>query len=279
MTKLLSERFCSSGGVSRLPEEKESVVSTAWATLALCRISPGMDQVSAGRHFLSRLQQADGSVPVAPEIPDVIWPTPVALLAWGKDNAFCSERRKATRFLLECQGVVLKKKSNVNAHDGRIPGWPWVDGTYSWVEPTALAILALKSENQEDHPRVKQGINLLLDRMLVNGGWNYGNKNVFGTDLMPMPESTGIALCALQGDVPEKEIETSLSYLTENYPRFTTPLSLARSVSGLSAFHQRPVDAEQRIENCLDLQKRYGPFETPLLAELGIALDGGYSRQ
>ena len=68
-----------------------------------------------------------------------------------------------------------------------IPGWsrrPW----RFW--PSAVLGLA-------DHPRVKAGIKLILDRALDAGGWNYGNKSVFGTELRPQPGPTGLALLAL----------------------------------------------------------------------------------
>ena len=55
-------------------------------------------------------------------------------------------------------------------HDSAAVGWPWVDGTHSWLEPTALAILALCREGLAGHPRVDAGIELILNRS-AREGW------------------------------------------------------------------------------------------------------------
>ena len=68
-------------------------------------------------------------------------------------------------------------------HDSTAVGWPWVEGTHSWVEPTAMAILALCREGLSGHSRVEAGIHLFLDRSLNRGGWNFGNPAVFGREL------------------------------------------------------------------------------------------------
>ncbi len=267
----MGKRFSTSGGVARIPGEAESIDSTAWAIRALNFLNPGDDLARAGQLYLGTMQQQNGSVSLTLDMPGVTWPTSLALLAWNTDKRFENERIKATQFLLESKGRVLEKQPEMIAHNVKLPGWPWVDGTYSWVEPTSMAVLALKAQGQGEHPRVKQGIALILDRMLIDGGWNYGNKRVFGTNLLPMPESTGIALCALKGDVSEEIITKSLLYLNSIYPAVNTPLSLSRIILGLSSFNQRPHDVAKRIQQCLDLQNRYGPFETTLLAELALA--------
>jgi len=40
---------------------------------------------------------------------------------------------------------------------------------------------------------------MIADRRSVDGGWNYGNRRVYKTDLPSYPETTGIALLGLQG--------------------------------------------------------------------------------
>ena len=37
-------------------------------------------------------------------------------------------------------------------------GWPWVDGTHSWVEPTALALLVMGREGLSGHSRAREGV-------------------------------------------------------------------------------------------------------------------------
>ena len=54
-------------------------------------------------------------------------------------------------------------------HDPTLTGWPWVGGTHSWVEPTSLAVLALRREGLGKHPRVEEGLKVIRDRAIVSG--------------------------------------------------------------------------------------------------------------
>ena len=106
------------------------------------------------------------------------------------------------RWLLDQGGVAipnLAAPERTVGHDTAIVGWPWVADTHSWLEPTAVAILALRREGKVDHPRVREGLRLIRDRAIPTGGWNYGNNIAFGRDLRPQPAPTGIALLALAG--------------------------------------------------------------------------------
>ena len=75
--------------------------------------------------------------------------------------------------------------------DVTLTGWPWGEGTFSWVEPTSWACLALHRLGQGDHPRVQEGERLLLDRAFDQGGVNYGNRMILGrmTEPIPGPDS------------------------------------------------------------------------------------------
>ena len=64
-----------------------------------------------------------------------------------------------------------------------------------------MGILALKAVGFAGHDRVKEAVRMILNRQLPSGGWNYGNTTVFKRELLPMPEHTGQALCALSGFV------------------------------------------------------------------------------
>ncbi len=87
-------------------------------------------------------------------------------------------------------------------------------GTHSWVEPTAINVLALRSAGQAGHPRCREAVKLLLDRQLPEGGWNYGNTTVLGHVLRPQVQPTGLALAALAGETDARsKVQPSLDYL------------------------------------------------------------------
>lgn len=274
----LINRQLTDGGFSRVPGHPADPSSTALAVIALNRLNAPFLTIVAGRNYLRRCQKQDGRVPLTQENLEVTWPTAPALIAWNLDRSFTEQRNLTVQFLLNHPGLTIKE-SAATAHDGAIPGWPWIEGTYSWIEPTSFAIIALKLEGLSEHRAVRQGVKLIMDREIESGGWNYGNKRVFDTELLPMPESTGIALCALKDEMQAQDISSSLGYLESIYPTLSTPLSLARAVYGLTVYNRRPDDIEIKISQCLKLQDRYGLFDTQFLAELAIAYTGSMAKQ
>jgi hypothetical protein len=275
----LQKRASADGGFKTHPNGKSRADATAWATYALASLDPKEPLVKKGRRKLSSLQLPDGRVPLTPETPRSWWPTSVALLAWHGDDDFFEEQAQAVKFLLNHGGTIYKTKIPFLEHNTSLQGWGWIEDTYSWVEPTSLAIIALKTLGKGDHPRVSEAIALLLDRELEEGGWNFGNKKVFGSKLFPMPETTGMALCALKGYATQQEIEKSLAYLQGEYLKLKTPLSLAWAILGLSSFDITLTNPISRIESCFDFQKKYGHYDTMILSQLGWALSGLTTRE
>src|ERR1700693_5992790 len=67
-------------------------------------------------------------------------------------------------------------------------GWPWGHGTGSWVIPTAFSVVAIKqftvcNRSEASEQRIHLGVEMLLDRACVDGGWNSGNSIVYGVPL------------------------------------------------------------------------------------------------
>ena len=103
--------------------------------------------------------------------------------------------------LTQSRGIRLPP-STINRQDDAIQAWPWSEGTFSWVEPTAWCLLGLKRLTRVPRPpqvlrRVDDGERLLADRACRQGGWNHGNSNMLGTELPPYVPPTAIALLAL----------------------------------------------------------------------------------
>lgn len=93
--------------------------------------------------------------------------------------------------------------------DGGLPGWSWVAGTAGWVEPTAYALLSLQRARPDDRA-VAEGQALLVDRQCQDGGWNYGNPRVLGTELPGHLGPTGWAVMALE---PGPPVERGMDFL------------------------------------------------------------------
>src|SRR5262249_33752329 len=124
-------------------------------------------------------------------------------------------RARSAAAILALRGRPGEETPGEDVHDinTKLIGWPWAENTFSWVEPTAWAILALRRAGYGGHPRVAEGTTLLLDRVLESGGVNYGNRNVLGRPLAPLPGPTALMLLALQGRADEPRLQKSLAYL------------------------------------------------------------------
>ena len=88
--------------------------------------------------------------------------------------------------------------------DISLKAWPWKPGNSGWVEPTVHALVALKQASaqlstRDLRDRVHQGEAQLMDVRSRDGGWNYGSPAALGMDLPSYPETTALALVALQG--------------------------------------------------------------------------------
>lgn len=275
----LLRRILSDGGFSSRPGGQFQVDSTAWGILALAACGGAADQLDQSRRLLMHEQLQDGRLCVSKTHPASYWPTPLAILAW-QDSKPCHEaQQRAVRFLLETTGFHFPRESDApSAHDSLLKGWPWVGETHSWVEPTAMGIMALKPTGHGHHDRVQEAAHMLLDRQLPHGGWNYGNTLVFGKELHPMPESTGAALASLAGLVERDAVLFSLTYLQREVTRLRTPISLGWSLLGLAAWKLSPPNAAALVERCLANQKRYGEYETSALCLLilgALAMESG----
>lgn len=201
--------------------------------------------------WLARLQGTDGSVGLSDAIAAPYWNTALSVLLWSNCRGHDENCSRAVNYIVAQQGNTRAPAGGVPyAHDATIPGWSWVQGTHSWLEPTAWAVLALDRAGHAEHPRVVDGRRLIRDRALRNGGWNYGNSQVFGTDLRPQPGPTGLALLALAGheDADSPRVVRACEYLARALPWTRAPQSLCWGVLGLSVWGRRPEEADAWLE-------------------------------
>jgi hypothetical protein len=268
----LRDRALPGGGFGIQPGGDFRPDATAWGIMALHALEPEEGVIEAARRRLAGAQLGDGRVPISLEHPESMWPTSLAMLAWQGAPAFKAAQEKAAAYLLATSGVHWKKEpESPVTHDPDLKGWSWRSDTFSWCEPTAMAMMALEIAGYGGHPRLMEAQRLLLDRQIPGGGWNYGNTTVFGQVLNPMPESTGMVLNALSHKVPREAVQKSLAYLEKSYPSLKTPRSLGWALLGLGSWGARPANAAAAIEACLERQERFGGYDTSSLALILVA--------
>jgi hypothetical protein len=260
--------------------------------MALAVADAAPDVVLRALDWLSRLQRRDGAVPVSTGIDAPHWPTALALLAWLRcgpqtGGAHAAEIEAATEWLISARGLEVPRDSGLHDHDTTLVGWPWVSGSHSWLEPTAYAVLALRAAGRADHPRVREGSRLILDRALPGGGWNYGNRQVLEHVLRPFPATTGVALAAVSGARRDGRVNAALAYLRDELEFVRAPLSLAWGVIGMRAWDVTPLEGAHWLTACAErLAKRpcqphydamlllAGAAVCPLVESAGVSAHG-----
>jgi hypothetical protein len=219
---------------------------TALAALALV----AHRRADAARPLVERLltlQQLDGSVGIEAAQTSPGWATGLAVLAWRAAQEsgivvapYVGAIDRALDWLLATAGT-LPDRVEVAGRVTMVRGWPWVAGTYSWVEPTAIGLLALKHTSYARHARAREAALLLVNRLLESGGCNYGNTVVFGQTLRPHVQPSGLALLALAGeDDLRGRIARTLDYLRSELSERTTTASLCYGLLGLAAHDAFP---------------------------------------
>jgi hypothetical protein len=224
------------GGWGYEPGRMSIVEPTAFCVLALHALGERRGP-ERGLAFLKSCQKASGAVGLGPRDPDGNWMAYAALLAFHALGAGPEEQRLTDWILgFEDASSAFSKEqvASIKArfrYDVSIRGWPWTPGTTAWVEPTALFILALlHSGVPAAARRIRSGIDLILDRAVPSGGWNFGNPYSSSFELEASVMSTALALGALgAAGIPENrsEVRAGLRYLTQALARDVSTASLA----------------------------------------------------
>lgn len=211
----LAAQACPGGGWGYAAENAAHLEPTCLALLALAREPLRYAQVlESGRNRLRQWVGADGLYRLERGRPEAIWPTALALFTLAVLDEETASLQKTAAALLAYKGRQAETEGDETSDiDTRLIGWPWAEGNFSWVEPTAWACLALRRVGLDEHPRVEEGLKLLRDRTLADGGVNYGNRRIFGIALEPIPTPTALMLLALQGRAEETDLAPSISYL------------------------------------------------------------------
>ncbi len=251
LAETLKSRQMKSGGWAYFDSVQESLEATCLAELALAPERPASS--SAAILFLLKSQLSDGGWPAFLGDSEGSWTTALALCTLNSTGDFTAARERAFRWLYAERGREGHwfwrwkfKTSDRNVRfDPDKYGWPWVTGSASWVIPTAFSIIAIEqftvcNRSEESEKRIHLGVEMLLDRACVDGGWNSGNSLVYGVPLRPHVEATAIALLALQDEQRAEMVQKSLSWLRQNAASVDSVSSLAWCILTLFVY-QEPI--------------------------------------
>ena len=277
LVQVLLRRRTSSGWGFHAPQV--SIEATSLATLAL-RSDP---------ETLYRSQGKEGAWPalLAPGAPASCWSTSLACIALSELCPDSESLRRGAIWLRRVRGqeahpIWRWKFRWFDRHvrfDPSKCGWPWFEGTTSWVLPTAAAIIALRRSKAPVVPglgRLSEGVEMLLDRATPLGGWNAGNGVVFGVSLRPHVDATAIALLALRGLPVSEPVRSAVRLVaTDATTGCVGPQSLAWALLAMEAYGDLSgADVRSTVADRLirSVSQRLDDHDTATLALTCIAL-------
>jgi uncharacterized protein (DUF362 family) len=236
------------GGWGYQPGQPAHLEPTCLALLALAAdreknaglIDGGLRWVESNRH-------PDGTYRLLRGRPQAAWPTALVLFTKHAIGRPATETGPTADRLLAIESRVVKVDDEIADMkidiDLSLLGWPWAEANFAWVEPTAWACLALRSVGKGDHPRVREGLKLIVDRAFDSGGVNYGNRVVLGRSTEPIPGPTALMLLACQGVTDQPRVDAAVGYLRMHAAKTTDLEHLAWARLALTA---HPGDAATR---------------------------------
>ncbi|MEO7653700.1 MAG: prenyltransferase/squalene oxidase repeat-containing protein, partial [Bryobacteraceae bacterium] len=203
----------SDGGWGFFPRKQSWLEPTAYALLALHGEPAAKPVAERGWKLIRSWQLPDGSWQACAAVRESHWTTALAVTLHAVHEAYDDAFQRGAAWLLQTKGfessltfrIAHMLRPNVVELDPGLKAWPWRPGTSSWIEPTAHSLVALKKAfgkvtAKDLGERVSLGERMILERRCTDGGWNYGNRKVLGTELPSYPETTGIALLGLAGN-------------------------------------------------------------------------------
>jgi hypothetical protein len=230
------------GGWGYTPGQSSRLEPTCWALAAFPLDAAARASASS---ILGRSVTREGLLEDLPGVlPNMAFNGLAALSAGPSFDAITH-----TRLLEAIAGIrgVRLNNSDLYRQNNALQGWPWVGGAFSWVEPTAWCLLALKKHRARLSgvgTRVAEAEALLIDRACAGGGWNYGNSNMMGQDLRPYVPTTALALLALQDRRDEKTVTSGLAWLESHGLREPSGMPLALAAICLRIY-DRPAGGVQ----------------------------------
>ena len=178
--------------------------------------------------------------------------------------------------LLRAKGVAVQQSPQFK-QDNSLQGWAWMDGTFSWVEPTAWCALALKTSDRRASPeaiaRIQEADRLLIDRACVGGGWNFGNSVVLGQDLRPYVACTAIALLALQDKRADPVVASGWKWLQQHRLSESSGMALALTAMCARIYEDPAKDVEARLRDLASTTAFLGNLHVTAMALYALSAD------
>jgi len=228
-----------SGGWGYKTGHKPVVEPTAAVLLAIRDEPLANDAYQRGILWLLTCQHDDGGWGINNNDPESGWHTTWALIVLKAYNQNKDAITRAVEWLItvatdKVSKGEFRKQENYQSSDFRSLVWPWLPGQVCWIEPTALAVLALVgiTDSPLADARIKAAVDYFVRFRTPSGGWNVGNAGALDTLVIPRAYQTALVLMALAKISIETILPTDLSVLQKDMSQ--DPSILAQSAGSLA---------------------------------------------
>jgi hypothetical protein len=269
------------GGWGYSTGQKPVVEPTAAVLLAIRDEPLAYDSFQRGITWLLGCQHQDGGWGINENDIESGWHTAWALIALRYSTQNNEVISKAVEWL---KSVATPEITQEEFLKPEIPSrdnfdafiWPWLPGQAGWIEPTALAVLALEGRDvsQLATARISAALRYFQQYRTQEGGWNLGNAGPLDTIVTPRAYPTALVLMALT-HIAQEEIKTiDLYAIRQDLQR--DPSMLAQS-AGLLAMRTLGESDEALSSNITDHQLPNGSWDNnPFFTAWAIMALRGY---
>jgi hypothetical protein len=214
--------------------------------------------------WLLDLQHEDGGWGLNREDPQSCWLTAWAVWALAETGHQGEATQRGIAWLLNESVLQISDMDDLAAGekvaniDFSLRGWPWQPGEASWVEPTALSMLAFLAAGERTNSRLSEAKKYLENRRCPGGGWNVGNPVMFDSALPARAHPTAWGILALERYSPQAVLTGDIDTLTSAMSGEGGIMALAWGVAVLQKFG---VNVEQSMASLTASQKEDGSWE------------------
>ncbi|MBV9268783.1 MAG: terpene cyclase/mutase family protein [Acidobacteriaceae bacterium] len=200
---------------------------TALALLALETSGYAGPAHDRGCAWLRACQHDDGGWPPNPSVGISSAAGAFAFLALSTESGKSAAQERALNRIIANVKPELSALQRVRFWAGGMPpaevvqgGSSWVPGTAAWIAPTAMTALALADAVRQGYTvpglatSLERSRRYILSRQCQDGGWNHGGTQFRSSGAPSYPETTGIALLALDSS---RELQASIDVARTMY--------------------------------------------------------------
>lgn len=229
--------------------------------------------------WLLDIQHQDGGWGMNPDDPESCWLTAWAVWALAETGHQGEAIGRGVEWLLNEPVLQINNMDDLAAGekvaniDFSLRGWPWQPGEASWVEPTALSILALTAAGELATPRLMEATRYLENRRCPGGGWNVGNPVMFNAVLPARAHPTAWVITSLARYASQSVLADDLDTLVKDMLGDGGAMALAW---GIHALQVQGFDASQTFPDLAKLQLEDGSWEgNPYITAVALMAQQG----